>query len=104
MPVNSLPKPSAAQSPQSTAKPESVSPQITIQTISVEMPFIAKTNQVDYQDESHRVDLGRLTREQLKKVKALRRGLVARGDHLADGREIKSNRDALLWAIESLPV
>lgn len=71
-------------------------------TCFVEVPFISKAIVSDYQDESHRVDLGRLTREQLRKVKAIRRGLIVQGAKLASGAEVKANKDVLLYLLDNL--
>lgn len=111
MPVDSLPKPASVAKvkassdlPPNDDAPTLAAESFNVPSVTVEMPYLPKVVGINYQDESHRVDLGKLTREQLRKVKALRRGLVARGDRLADGREVKSNRDALLWAIDSLMI
>lgn len=75
---------------------------VGVNSVIVEVPFTTELgSKRDYQDDSSRLDLGKISKDQLRKVKAWRRGLVNRDASLKNGRAVKSNRDAVLWVIDN---
>lgn len=95
-------RPATVQPPPATIEKT----QIVVDSIVTEVPFVKQADNGNFQDStpSRRVDLGLITTEQLRKIKAIRRGYIAQGKLLANGQEVKSNRDALLCLVESLEV
>lgn len=83
--------------------PIPTSPEVV--SVSITLPFIvAPPLAAGYQDEASRVDMGTLTRDRMRKVKALRRGYVASDARMAGGAEVKTNRDALFCLLDALDI
>ena len=83
--------------------PIPTSPEVV--SVSITLPFIvAPPLAAGYQDEASRVDMGTLTRDRMRKVKALRRGYVASDTRMAGGAEVKTNRDALFCLLDALDI
>ena len=74
-----------------------------VETVIVELPYATVEGQ-GYQDTTFRVDLGSITKDQLRKIKALRRGLDAKGFKLKNGKSIESNIDAVRYLIDALEI
>lgn len=77
---------------------------IECRVISLTIPVIEPCTVKSFQDEAHRVDMGTLTRERMRKVKALRRGFVASDTRMAGGAEVRTNRDAIFCLLDSLDI
>lgn len=73
-------------------------------SVTATIPFIVESNHAGYQDEAHRMDMGVITKERMRKIKAIRRGYVASGVRMSDGSEVRTNRDALFCLLDSLDV
>lgn len=72
--------------------------------VSISIPLIEPCAVKSFQDESHRVDLKNMTRERLRKLKAIRRGFIASGATLANGADIRTNADAIYCLLDSIEV
>lgn len=73
--------------------------------VSITIPFVtAPPKTSGHQDEAYRIDMGTLTRERMRKVKALRRGFVASDTRMDGGYEVKTNRDALFCLLDQLDI
>jgi hypothetical protein len=92
--------------PADVAENETVTSPIVpyFESISITIPFIAESTMTSFQDEANRVDMGNLTRDRMRKVKALRRGLVASDVRLAGGAEVRTNRDAIFCLLDMLDI
>ena len=76
-----------------------------ILTTSITVPFITSPPAAGgHQDEAHRIDMGNLTQDRMRKVKALRRGYIASDTRMAGGYEVKTNRDALFCLLDGLDI
>ncbi len=72
---------------------------------TVTIPFVvAPPKAAGHQDEAHRIDMGSLTKERMRKVKAMRRGYVASDTRMEGGYEVKTNRDALFCMLDHLDI
>ena len=69
-------------------------------TIPVLEPCVVRC----FQDESHRVDLKNMTRERMRKLRALRRGMIASGATLGNGSDIRTNADAIYCLLDQLDI
>lgn len=75
------------------------------ESASLTIPFITEAPAAEsFQDEAHRVDMGNLSRERMRKLKALRRGLVASDVRMLGGAEVRTNRDALYCLLDMLDI
>lgn len=87
------------------AQPEGPPNTPEVMTIALTLPYItAPPVAAGYQDEASRIDMGTLTRERMRKVKALRRGYVASDARMSNGSEVKTNRDALFCLLDALDI
>lgn len=84
---------------------ETIAPLPKFKSVSVTVPFITEAPTAEsFQDEAHRVDMGNLSRERMRKLKALRRGLVASDVRMIGGAEVRTNRDALYCLLDLLDI
>ena len=75
------------------------------EVISITVPYVATPPEAaGHQDEARRVDMGTLTRERMRKIKALRRGYVASDTRMENGSEVRTNRDALFCLLDQLDI
>ncbi len=72
---------------------------------TVTIPFVVSPPKAaGHQDEAHRIDMGSLTKERMRKVKAIRRGYIASDTRMEGGYEVKTNRDALFCLLDHLDI
>lgn len=76
--------------------------EIRIEVVMVNVPFVTTATDEGYQ--SRRCDLGSLTREQARKLNAIRRGYDYSGTKLANGGDVKSLADAVRALIDSVEI
>jgi hypothetical protein len=78
---------------------------IEVQIVAVEVPYVdTEADKSDYSTQCNRCDLGRLTKEQARKLRAIRRGYDYSQARLANGGEIKSLADAVRALIDSVDI
>lgn len=79
--------------------------EVKIETTLVEVPFVSIPLANTYDgDQCHRCDLGLLTSEQLRKLRAIRRALIFSDRRLNNGGEVKSMADAVRALIDSVQI
>jgi hypothetical protein len=79
--------------------------QIKVEIVAVEVPYVdTEADKSDYSTQCNRCDLGRLTKEQARKLRAIRRGYDYSQARLANGGEIKSLADAVRALIDSVDI
>ncbi len=88
---------------------ESIEPtdktQCELVSTTVTVPFVVSPPKAaGHQDEAHRIDMGSLTKERMRKVKAMRRGYIASDTRMEGGYEVKTNRDALFCLLDHLDI
>jgi hypothetical protein len=77
----------------------------SFENVTTTIPFIAGSPQsAGHQDEAHRIDMGSLTKERMRKVKSMRRGYIAADIRMEGGYEVKTNRDALFCFLDHLDI
>lgn len=83
--------------------PETASPP-ECHMVSLTLPMLGESVHRSFQDETVRVDMKGISRERLRKLKALRRGLIASGACLSGGHELRTNRDAIYYFLDQLEI
>jgi len=76
-------------------------------TTIVEIQYAETANveqSMSYQETSGRVDLGEVSGDQLRKIKAIRRGLDMSGACLKNGKPVVSNIDAVRYLLDALDI
>lgn len=78
----------------------------TLQSAQLSVPFVSEPlNDGNYDGEQClRCDLGLLTREQNRKLRAIRRGYIVQDRRLMNGGEVKSMADAVRALIDSIQI
>lgn len=78
---------------------------VEVKSISVEVPFVSEPIGAGYDGQQcFRCDLGKLTRDQQRKIRAIRRGYILQDRQQSNGGETKSMADAVKALIDSLPI
>jgi hypothetical protein len=89
-------------------EPETVATfaEIKVELIAVQVPYVLESKSVAYPDlgQSNRCDLGLLTKEQARKLRAIRRGYDYSQKRLANGGEVKSLADAVRAWLDSVEI
>lgn len=97
-------KPNAPLAPtQNVAAVETLS-QIKVEIVAVEVPFVGQPIGGYDGEQCFRCDLGLLTKEQHRKLRAIRRGYIVQDRRLVNGGEIKSMADAVRALIDSIQI
>jgi hypothetical protein len=80
--------------------------EIKVELIAVQVPYVTESDSVAYPDsgQSNRCDLGLLSKEQARKLRAVRRGYDYSHARLANGGEVKSLADAVRAWLDSLDI
>ena len=78
--------------------------EIKIETALIEVRYIAEQTSSEGYQGGRRVDVGLLTRDQLRKLRAIRRGFIMSNAKLANGNEVKSMADAVRALIEAVGI
>ena len=61
------------------------------ETIVIEIPYRHPViDPLSHKDKTKRIDFGRLTSDEWRKLRAMRNGFMLRGDTFADGRPVES--------------
>lgn len=78
---------------------------IKVELVSVEVPYVTTATSAYIDSElCKRCDLGVLSREQARKLRAIRRGYEYSGRRLANGNEVKSLADAVKILLDSIEI
>lgn len=72
--------------------------------VTLSIPVLEPCVVRSFQDESHRVDLKNMTRERMRKLRALRRGMIASGATLENGSDIRTNADAIYCLLDLIEI
>lgn len=78
------------------------SPQIL--TAIVEVGYQPTISEPSGQDDLVRLDLGRVERDVMAKIKAMRRKYVSMDERRQNGKQVQTNADAVLKLLEDLPI
>lgn len=79
--------------------------EIKVELVAVEVPYVtAATASYADSESCKRCDLGVLSREQARKLRAIRRGYEYSGRRLANGNEVKSLADAVKALLDSIQI
>lgn len=79
--------------------------EIKIELVAVEVPYVtASTASYADSEACKRCDLGVLSREQARKLRAIRRGYEYGGKRLSNGNEVKSLPDAVKMLLDSIDI
>ncbi len=78
---------------------------IKVELVAVDVPYVTAAT-ASYADSElcKRCDLGVLSREQARKLRAIRRGYEYSGRRLANGNEVKSLADAVKALLDSIEI
>ena len=77
----------------------------TIEIVTVKVPYMIHELANDgYLNEVRRCDLGILSRDHARKLRAIRRGYELRGVHTAEGREVDSLANAVKALLDSIDI
>lgn len=78
---------------------------IKVELVAVEVPYVTAATSAYIDSElCKRCDLGVLSREQARKLRAIRRGYEYSGKLLANGNEVKSLADAVKALLDSIEI
>lgn len=78
--------------------------QVEVQVVTVSVPYVNQSIDGYDGDQCRRCDLGLLTSEQLRKLRAIRRGYVIQDRKLTNGSDIKSMADAVRALLDSISI
>ena len=88
---------------QNVAAMETLS-QIKVEIVAVDVPFVGSPIGGYDGEQCFRCDLGLLTKEQHRKLRAIRRGYIVQDRRLINGGEVKSMADAVRALIDSIQI
>jgi hypothetical protein len=100
---NTMPKKESTDAPLALVQ-DVASVAVKIETALVEVQYIAEPTATEGYQGGRRVDIGLLTRDQLRKLRAIRRGYIMSNAKLANGNEVKSMADAVRALIDSVKI
>jgi hypothetical protein len=72
--------------------------------VTINLPVQSECPLKSFQDEATRVDLRKITRERMSKIRALRRGLTTVDSRLADGSQLRTNSDVLYYILDQIDI
>lgn len=94
------------QKPDQAAETTATIGSIEVQLVTVEVPYVTTSTPNCFQssEENRRCDLGVLSADQARKLRAIRRGYDYSGRRLGNGGEIKSLADAVRCWLDLLDI